>query len=58
MRRHEAAYACHVRHMNSDRLGAAPAVTVIGAFVAGLAVVSVVLPRTRPAPGLPTASGT
>jgi MFS family permease len=41
--------------MNSDRLGAALAVTVIGAFVAGLAVVSVVFPDPPDGPTPPGA---
>jgi MFS family permease len=44
-----------MRHVNSDRVGAVLVVVVVGAFVAGLAVVSIILPDP---PDGPTPPGT
>jgi MFS family permease len=44
-----------MRHVNSDRVGAVLAVVVVGAFVAGLVIVSIVLPDP---PDGPTPPGT
>ena len=55
MKRPWAAYACDVRHVNSDRVGAVLVMAVGGAFFAGLLVALFVLPDPAHGPAPPGA---